>query len=137
MTHCDEDFASPLFEIDTQSHNTSSSYSSDLEESRICVLARLFPDCFAFADKHLGVFMGGTPCTFFEVVAPFQKYEVLSQVLSGDGKWVSIASYFSYKETAGCLVSTRKTSRQLLARLGPWRLQWQLANANSGMQGEE
>ncbi|KAF7554436.1 hypothetical protein G7Z17_g2908 [Cylindrodendrum hubeiense] len=87
----------PLFEIDTQFHKTNSSYFSDLDESRIRILSRLFPDCFAFGGKHLSVFMGGTSCTFFKAIAPFQKYEVRSQVLSWDDNSSSLLASTLYR----------------------------------------
>ncbi|KAH6871616.1 hypothetical protein B0T10DRAFT_533462 [Thelonectria olida] len=84
----------PLFEVDVYFHKTNSSYFSDLDESRLCLLARVFPECFSFTGNNIRPAMGGTACTFFKAIAPFEKYEVTSQILSWDDKWLYIASYF-------------------------------------------
>ncbi|KAM4065467.1 hypothetical protein HRG_004227 [Hirsutella rhossiliensis] len=83
-----------LFEVDLMVHKTNSTYFSDLDESRIRLLARIFPDCFSFSGGNLSVLMGGTSCIFFKAIAPFQSYEVHSQILRWDDKWLYIASWF-------------------------------------------
>ncbi|RLM00570.1 hypothetical protein CFD26_108183 [Aspergillus turcosus] len=84
----------PLFEIDIQLHKTNSSYFADLDESRLALLVRVFPECFSTGKNKMRLAMGGTSCTFFRAIAPFQAYEMRSQVLCWDDKWLYLASYF-------------------------------------------
>lgn len=75
-------------------HKTNSSYFSDLDESRLRLLSRVVPCCFSLRNRAATIALGGTACTFFKAIAPFQEYEVQSQVLCWDDKWLYIASYF-------------------------------------------
>lgn len=75
-------------------HKTNSTYFSDLDESRVRLLARIFPHCFSLGGRGMSLVMGGTACTFFKPIAPFQRYEVRSQVLSWDDKWLYVGSWF-------------------------------------------
>ncbi|KID60190.1 uncharacterized protein G6M90_00g051930 [Metarhizium brunneum] len=84
----------PLMEIDMNLHKTNSSYFSDLDESRLRVLARVFPDCLQLGGAKVNLALGGVACTFFKAISPLQKYELQSQILSWDEKWLYMASYF-------------------------------------------
>lgn len=74
-------------------HKTNSSYFSDLDESRLRLLFSLCPDWLSLHGKRR-MAMGGTSCTFYQAIAPFQAYEVRSQVLCWDQKWLYISSDF-------------------------------------------
>jgi hypothetical protein len=74
-------------------HKTNSSYFSDLDESRLRLLFSLCPDWLSLHGKRR-MAMGGTSCTFYQAIAPFQAYEVRSQVLCWDKKWLYISSDF-------------------------------------------
>ncbi|KAL4945565.1 hypothetical protein BDV06DRAFT_184521 [Aspergillus oleicola] len=89
---------SPLFEIDINVHKTNSSYFKDLDESRLRLLATLFPEIFTiFSRPPFRPALAGTACTFFRPIATLQSYEVSSKILGWDEKWVFISSVFLTK----------------------------------------
>ncbi|KAL4798422.1 hypothetical protein BDV19DRAFT_386309 [Aspergillus venezuelensis] len=101
---------SPLFEIDINIHKTNSSYFKDLDESRLRLLATLFPETFTiFARPPFRPALAGTACTFFRPIATLQSYEVSSKILAWDEKWVFISSVFLTKGKNKKVIATAIT----------------------------
>lgn len=99
-----------LLECDINGHKSDSTYFADLDLSRIDLIAKLFKDAISpsfFADPaasqqcgskrkstKMRVLLGGASCVWKREILPFQRYEVVSRVLSWDDKWLYIASQF-------------------------------------------
>ena len=100
----------PLYDVDLMFHKTNSSYFADLDEARLRVLARVFPECFAMfhSNKPLLV-LGSTACVFFKSILPMQPYELHTQILCWDQKWLYIATYFLVSGGSKKLLYTRDT----------------------------
>ena len=104
-----ESTRSPLFECDFNGHKSDSTYYSDLDSSRIHLLATLFkPVLDPAASKSdaghgigkLSVALGGVSCTFKKEIKPYEAYDVWSRVLTWDDKWLYIVSHFTRKAGA-------------------------------------
>ncbi|KAL4948586.1 hypothetical protein BDW69DRAFT_176203 [Aspergillus filifer] len=101
---------SPLFEIDINVHKTNSSYFKDLDESRLRLLATLFPETFTLLFRPpFRPALAGTACTFFRPIATLQSYEVSSKILAWDEKWVFISSTFLRKGKSKKVLATAIT----------------------------
>ncbi|PGH20054.1 hypothetical protein AJ80_03704 [Polytolypa hystricis UAMH7299] len=103
----------PLFECDFMMHKSNSTFYSDLDISRMHLLASLFKEVILPSGKpkhglgKLNVVLGGVSCTFRREIKPFQKYEVWSRILAWDDKWIYIVSHFVKKGA----VKPRRTGR--------------------------
>ncbi|OJJ42488.1 hypothetical protein ASPZODRAFT_105211 [Penicilliopsis zonata CBS 506.65] len=100
-----------LNEIDFNLHKSNSTFYADLDISRIELLVVLFKDAItplapranlapenAYSRRNrrrpLLFLLGGVACIFKREIKPYQRYEVVSRVLTWDEKWVYIVSYF-------------------------------------------
>ncbi|RAK71484.1 thioesterase family protein [Aspergillus fijiensis CBS 313.89] len=100
-----------LAEIDFNLHKSNSTFYADLDVSRIELLVALFKDAITplsprrtlassspYSRRHrrgpLIAALGGVACIFRREIKPYQRYEVVSRVLTWDDKWLYIVSYF-------------------------------------------
>ncbi|KAH7116361.1 capsule polysaccharide biosynthesis protein [Dactylonectria macrodidyma] len=108
---------SPLLEIDYNFHKSNSTFFSDLDISRahlISYLCRpalrhmaqnvrsrlvLDPKTGAPVKGSLGVLLGAVECSFKKEVAPYKAYEMWSNILCWDRKWLFIVTHFVPKGT--------------------------------------
>ncbi|KIW12039.1 hypothetical protein PV08_09313 [Exophiala spinifera] len=100
----------PLLETDYNLHKSNSTYFTDLDESRMALMARiLMPNrdkgIKALEEQeHKGrsaVILGSVHTSFHREIKPYERYEVRSRVLGWDKKWFVIASYFVRPATKG------------------------------------
>ncbi|KAI9845637.1 MAG: hypothetical protein M1837_004611 [Sclerophora amabilis] len=108
-----------LSECDYNIHKSNSSYFSDLDISRLHLMACLGKRGIEKIGKErkgtgkgkFGIVLGGVSCTFRREIKPYQSYEIWSRVLSWDRKWLYIVSHFVRK---GAIQPSSYT-------LQPWR----------------
>jgi hypothetical protein len=98
-------------ELDFNLHKSNSTFYADLDVSRIELLVILFKDAItplspratlspesAYSSrnrrKQLIAALGGVTCLYRREIKPYQRYEVVSRVLTWDEKWLYIVSYF-------------------------------------------
>ncbi|EPS26283.1 hypothetical protein PDE_01219 [Penicillium oxalicum 114-2] len=98
-------------EIDLNVHKSNSTFYADLDLSRLELLMTLFKDAITplspratLASEHafsrrnrrrpLIAALGGVACLFRREIKPYQKYEVVTRVLTWDEKWLYLVSYF-------------------------------------------
>jgi len=98
-------FHAPLMECDYNLHKSNSTYFADADMARTCLMTTLFrhgmahgmsyPDGPASAVKgRLSVNLGAVSAHFAREIAPYESYDVWTQVLSWDRKWIYLVSHF-------------------------------------------
>ncbi|KAK1479653.1 hypothetical protein CTAM01_14646 [Colletotrichum tamarilloi] len=87
---------SPLLECDYNMHKSNSTYFTDLDMSRGNISLVLFREPFnPFpGPKHFIMILGGAQCVWRKEIAPYEKYELWTRVLSWDEKWIYLVSHF-------------------------------------------
>jgi len=84
-------------------HKSNSTYFSDLDLSRLIVTTGVYSPGLGILKRSLekdgyrgrmGVILGSVFCSFRREIKPYELYEVQSRVLSWDGKWLYIGSWF-------------------------------------------
>ncbi|KAF7715221.1 Uncharacterized protein PECH_008715 [Penicillium ucsense] len=98
-------------EIDMNIHKSNSTFYTDLDLSRLELLMTLFKDALTplspratLAAEHaysrrnrrrpLIAALGGVACLFRREIKPYQRYDVITRVLTWDDKWLYVVSYF-------------------------------------------
>ena len=101
-----------LLEIDFNLHKTNSSYFSDVDISRSHLLCTLFASgidkmrggsAIISGGKQplFGVALGTVSCNFHREIKPYQRYEIWSNIIAWDEKWVYINTNFVSHSQAG------------------------------------
>ncbi|RPA85527.1 hypothetical protein BJ508DRAFT_411936 [Ascobolus immersus RN42] len=88
---------SSWYECDLNLHKSNSTYFSDLDIARTHLIAALIKKSLAIRQKQkqsLYVALAGTQCLFRREIKPFEKYEVVTRLLTWDAKWVWVVSHF-------------------------------------------
>ena len=88
----------PLFECDFYMHKSNSTYLSDIDVAQAKLLSTLFQRGYEYSrSRGQNVpypALGGITCLFKRQILPYQKYRVVSRVLTWDEKWIWILSHF-------------------------------------------
>lgn len=105
----------PLLETDYNLHKSNSTYFTDLDVARTALVTRLYSPGVGLISKELDqefleasrkegkkapgskpvmVVLGSVYCTFKREIKPFELYEMQSQVISWDKKWMYILTAF-------------------------------------------
>ncbi|RDW58721.1 hypothetical protein BP6252_13197 [Coleophoma cylindrospora] len=100
----------PFMECDFNGHKSSSTYFTDIDVSRLHLVACLFnkgiktlqskPIIDPRGNQVNGQFsfvLGGVECTYRREIKPLEKYEIWTRVLAWDRKWLYIVSHFVKK----------------------------------------
>lgn len=93
-----------MMECDYNWHKSNSTYFADLDVSRAKLIATHFTSVLAHWEgandtdlskpRGLALVLAGVSCTFLKELKPYERYDVVSQILSWDQKWVYIVSCF-------------------------------------------
>ena len=79
-------------------HKSNSTYLTDLDVSRAKVLSNVFRQGFEHHRRRGETVphpvLGGVQCDFKRPIRPYQKYEVISRILTWDEKWIWVGSWF-------------------------------------------
>jgi acyl-CoA thioesterase FadM len=108
----------PLMEIDYNMHKSNSTYFSDLDISRVHLIACLMKlglhrgreAIVAEKDGAFGIMLGAVTCSFKREIKPYEAYEIWTQVLAWDQKWLYLQSHI-----------VRPGHRPKAWTLQPWR----------------
>lgn len=113
-------YASPL-EIDMYLHKSNSTYLLDLDIARTALVCQLFQKLFMktwlnesgeFKSISLGncpyVPVGTIQCVFKREIKVFQRYEITSNVLAWDNKWLYVLLKFVSSNGKICAISVTK-----------------------------
>ncbi|KAJ5690915.1 hypothetical protein N7488_012482 [Penicillium malachiteum] len=121
-----------IAEIDMNLHKSNSTFYADIDLSRIELLAILFKDAItplspraslapenAYSRRNrrrpLIAALGGVNCVFRREIKPYQRYEIVSRVLTWDEKWIYIVSYFLKPSRAKQLEDAEIADDRILA----------------------
>jgi len=98
-------FHAPLMECDYNLHKSNSTYFADADMARTCLMTTLFRHGMAHGMSYpggpaaavkgrLSVNLGAVSAHFAREIAPYESYDVWTQVLSWDRKWIYLVSHF-------------------------------------------
>lgn len=102
--------STPLGDLDIMGHKSNSTYLSDLDVARSYHLCSLFrawskqgltiinPQKKENSAKPFYPVVGAVSCTFRKPIWPLQKYDIVTRLLSWDGKWMYLISHFVKKD---------------------------------------
>ncbi|KAL1969324.1 hypothetical protein VTN77DRAFT_9516 [Rasamsonia byssochlamydoides] len=104
-----------LLETDYNIHKSNSTYFADLDVSRTALMSRLYSPGMGIVSRELDqelsesdgskplkkkkklpiyIALGSVYCTFKRELKPYEKFEIRSQIVAWDEKWLYILSYF-------------------------------------------
>lgn len=101
-------YASP-FECDFYFHKSNSTYFEELDISRSELMTKIFQKLFFISKRWPYIPVANVFTNFLKEIKPFEKYEVTSQILCWDEKWIYVMSRFTKKKrTVLCSLSLTK-----------------------------
>lgn len=83
------------FEIDGYFHKSNSTYFEELDIARTDLMTKVFQKLFLTSKRYPYLPVAETSSCFFKDIAPLQKYQIQSNVLCWDKKWLYILSKFT------------------------------------------
>lgn len=109
----------PLAEIDINLHKSNSTYFTDLDISRIRLMAQVIAPAWPMDDMLIaylgrdslpkkeklkgraGLILGATYTSFHKEMKPFVAYQVESKILGWDSHWIYVGSWFVSRHAPG------------------------------------
>lgn len=99
-----------LLETDYNIHKSNSTYFADLDVARTALVSRLYSPGMGIVSRELDeelsdgkhkkkklpmyIALGSVYCTFKRELKPYEKFEIRSQIIAWDEKWLYMISYF-------------------------------------------
>lgn len=101
-------YASP-FEIDFFFHKSNSTYFVELDISRCELMIKVFQKLFLESKTYPYIPVANVFTNYMKEIKPFQKYNVISNILCWDEKWIYVVSRFTINNnTTICSISITK-----------------------------
>lgn len=90
-------YASP-FECDFYFHKSNSTYFEELDISRANLMSKIFQRLVLNSKKWPYIPVANVFTNFLKEIKPFEKYQVTSNILCWDEKWIYVLSRFTKKQ---------------------------------------
>lgn len=102
------------FECDMFLHKSNSTYFTELDIARTELMTTLFRDLiyhvYDTTSRFVYVPVAAVQGTFLKEIKPYQRYEIVSRVLSWDDKWLFILSKFLIRDKKSATKDGKRTS---------------------------
>ncbi|AMD18743.1 HBL159Wp [Eremothecium sinecaudum] len=100
-------YCSP-FEWDFYLHKNNSSYFEDLDIARTDLITKLFQKLFIDSYSWPYTPVANVFTSYSKQISPFQRYQIRSNILCWDEKWIYVISKFIINENEECSISITK-----------------------------